>query len=190
MKIRIHLLILPVIFYFMEMHGNEQEKELKALFDAYYQALCVFATAYVNDDALAADIVQETFVKLWERQANFDNRYQIKSFLYITVRNSCLNAIRDEKRTMEELEALQSEAYFTQTLIEEEAYRIFYQAVESLPPQTRIVIDLSLDGLKIAEIAERMGIAESSVRTLKKIAYKKLRAKLKDYFYLVFIFLS
>ena len=58
-----------------------------------------------------------------------------------------------------------------------------------MPPQTRQVIQLSLDGLKNSEIAERLGVAESSVHTLKKIAYKKLRVMLKDYYYLVFMFL-
>jgi hypothetical protein len=43
--------------------------------------------------------------------------------------------------------------------------------------------------LKNSEIAGQLGIAESSVHTLKKIAYKKLREILREYYYLVFIFL-
>lgn len=165
------------------------ERAFKELFDAYYQALCVFATTYLRDDTLAADIVQECFVKFWRHRAGFNDTFNIKSFLYAMVRNQCLNSIRDNKLIREDLSVVMSEEFYTETLIEEEAYRMFYEAVNALPAQTRQVIQLALDGLKNSEIAERLGVAESSVHTLKKIAYKKLRVALKDYYYLVFIFL-
>ena len=47
-------------------HGNEQA--FKSLFDEYYQGLCVFASAYLKDDDLSADVVQEAFVKFWNRR--------------------------------------------------------------------------------------------------------------------------
>ena len=159
------------------------------MFDEYYQALCVFATTYLKDNALAADIVQESFVKFWGRRSDFNDTFNMKSFLYTIVRNHCLNFIRDNKLKREDLSVLMSDEFYTETLIEDEAYRIFYEAVNALPAQTRQVIQLALDGLKNSEIADRLGVAESSVHTLKKIAYKKLRVTLKDYYYLVFIFL-
>ena len=155
------------------------EQVFKKLFDKFYQALCVFASTYLKDDALSADIVRE----------GFDNYFKVKSFLYTIVRNDCLNYIRDYKLRREDLSVVESLEFYTETLVEEEAYRMFYNAVESLPHQTRQVILLSLDGLKNSEIAGQLGIAESSVHTLKKIAYKKLREILREYYYLVFIFL-
>ena len=167
--------------------GDEQA--FRELFDAYYQALCVFAATYLRDDTLAADIVQECFVKFWRRRADLDDAFNIKSFLYAMVRNHCLNYIRDNKLIREDVSVVMSEEFYTETLIEEEAYRMFYEAVDALPAQTRQVIQLALDGLKNSEIAERLGVAESSVHTLKKLAYKKLRVALKEYYYLVFVFL-
>lgn len=165
------------------------EHVFKELFDEFYQSLCVFATTYLKDDAMAADVVQEGFMKYWDRRADFDNYFKVKSFLYTVVRNCCLNIIRDNKGKREDLSVIESDDFYTETLVEEEAYRIFYHAVEALPVQTQQVIQLTLDGLKNAEIAERLGVAESSVHTLKKIAYKKLRVTLKNYYYLVFVFL-
>ena len=165
------------------------EQVFKKLFDKFYQALCVFASTYLKDDALSADIVQEGFVKFWNKREGFDNYFKVKSFLYTIVRNDCLNYIRDYKLRREDLSVVESLEFYTETLVEEEAYRMFYNAVESLPHQTRQVILLSLDGLKNSEIAGQLGIAESSVHTLKKIAYKKLREILREYYYLVFIFL-
>ena len=167
--------------------GNELA--FKELFDEFYQALCVFALTYVKDQVQAADIVQEVFIKYWNRRGDFDNLFKVKSFLYTVVRNDCLNTIRDKKEIREDISLIESDAFFVDNLVEEEAYRIFYNAVESLPLQTREVIQLTLDGFKNAEIAVHMGIAESSVHTLKKLAYKKLKVTLKDYYYLVFIFL-
>lgn len=169
------------------LQGNELA--FKELFDEFYQALCVFALTYVKDQVQAADIVQEVFIKYWNRRGDFDNLFKVKSFLYTVVRNDCLNTIRDKKEIREDISLIESDAFFVDNLVEEEAYRIFYNAVESLPLQTREVIQLTLDGLKNAEIAVHMGIAESSVHTLKKLAYKKLKVTLKDYYYLVFIFL-
>jgi RNA polymerase sigma factor, sigma-70 family len=165
------------------------EQEFKNLFDEFYQALCVFASTYLKDDALAADIVQEGFVKFWNKREGFDNYFKVKSFLYTMVRNDCLNYIRDHKLKREDLSVIESLEFYTEVLVEEEAYRIFYNAVESLPYQTRQVIECALDGMKSSEIADCLGIAESSVHTLKKLAYKKLRIVLKEYYYLVFIFL-
>ena len=162
------------------------EQVFKKLFDKFYQALCVFASTYLKDDALSADIVQEGFVKFWNKREGFDNYFKVKSFLYTIVRNDCLNYIRDYKLRREDLSVVESLEFYTETLVEEEAYRMFYNAVESLPRQ---VILLSLDGWKNSEIAGQLGIAESSVHTLKKIAYKKLREILREYYYLVFIFL-
>ena len=44
------------------------ELTFKTLFDEFYQALCVFASTYLKDDSLSADIVQEGFVKFWNKR--------------------------------------------------------------------------------------------------------------------------
>lgn len=58
-------------------HGNEQA--FKSLFDEYYQGLCVFASAYLKDNDLSADVLQEAFVKFWNRRRDFDHIVKIKS---------------------------------------------------------------------------------------------------------------
>lgn len=163
----------------------------KKLFGDFYPTLCVFATRFLKDDMLAADVVQNTFIKYWDRKGNFDNYLKIKSFLYTTVRNECLNILRDNKKiTRDSMEKAESQEFFINTFIEEESYRIFYNAVESLPKQCRNIIGLALEGKKNSEIAKILGIAEGTVHKQKKISYKKLRILLKDHYYLMWIFLS
>ena len=169
-------------------HGDEQA--FRSLFNEYYQGLCVFASAYLKDDALSADVVQEAFVKFWGRRGDFDDAVKIKSFLYTVVRNDCLNIVQRQKIVREDISVIENKGFFHNNLIETESYRIFYAAVETLSPQGKEVIQLALDGLKNSEIADRLGIAESSVHTQKKIAYKKLKEALKDYYYLLYLFLG
>ena len=60
---------------------------------------------------------------------------------------------------------------------------MFYAAVEELPSQMRRVIHYTLDGLKNAEIAQEMKISEHAVHAYKKEAYKRLRDKMKGYYF-------
>ena len=62
------------------------ESSFRQLFDRYYVTLCMFANEYVCDDLLAADIVQDCFVKLWQSRDGFTYIHQIKSFLYTSSR--------------------------------------------------------------------------------------------------------
>lgn len=174
----------------LEKMTNTDRYEFKKVFDDFYQTLCVFAATFLKDNTLAADVVQETFVGLWEQYENFDNIHKIKGYLYTVVRHKCLNIIRDKEDFVreDELRMLEEVTIFNDILIERESYRIFYNAVDALPPQSRKIIYLAIDGLKNAEIAAELNIAETTVHRLKKLAYKKLRLLLKDYFYLIFVF--
>ena len=63
--------------------GNELA--FKELFDEFYQALCVFALTYVKDQVQAADIVQEVFIKYWNRRGDFDNLFKVIRLSVTTV---------------------------------------------------------------------------------------------------------
>jgi RNA polymerase sigma-70 factor (ECF subfamily) len=73
-------------------------------------------------------------------------------------------------------------------VIEEETYRIIVQAIEKLPPRTAQIMMLALSGKDNKEIATELSISDGTLHTHKKIAYKRLRENLKDYFYIVLIF--
>lgn len=167
--------------------GNE--KAFQVLFEKFCPPLYVFAERLVKDQEVVADIVQEAFLKYWIHHEDFDNFYKLKSYLYVIVRHLALNVLRDSKRQqlMDVSLIADSDIAFQEQVMEEEAYRIFYHAIEQLPQQMRRVIEYSLGGLKNAEIAEEMDIAEESVHSYKKQAYKKLKDSLKDHYYLLSI---
>ena len=171
-----------------QLKGGD-DAAFRSLFDHFYPSLCLFALKYVEDQQAAEDIVQDTFIKYWDKHADFDHAYKIKSYLYLVTRNSCLNYLRDRKKmaNIQEGAELEADEKFLQYLMEEEAYRILYNAIEQLPTQMRSVIKHVLLGLKNSEIAEKMELSEHAVQAYKKRAYKKLRESLKEQSLFVFL---
>ena len=70
-----------------------KRKEFQQLFESSYPMLCLFAQKYVQDMDVAADMVQDAFLKLWEGE-EFVNESAAKSFLYTEIRNNCLNYLK------------------------------------------------------------------------------------------------
>lgn len=168
------------------------EAQFRFIFDKYYITLCMFANQYVEDDALAADIVQECFVKLWQLRDDFIYVHQIKSFLYTSVRNKSLNELEHTKVMNEYAQKVMEmgkDSFFQDKVIAEESYRILVDAIDKLPPQMKNIMRLALEGKTNPEIAEALNISGETVHSQKKIAYRKLRGYLKDYYYLLFYFL-
>lgn len=167
------------------------ERAFKELFETFYPSLCLFAGHYLKDEPEAVDVVQESFLKYWNRHGDFDSYAQIKSFLYVVVQHACLNLMRDRHRhtSLSEISNEDSPVVFHNYLIEEEAHRIFNLAVDHLPLQLRTVIQYALEGLKTSEIAREMNLTENSVITYKKEAYKRLRLSLKEHYYLLAVLL-
>ncbi|MDR0892312.1 MAG: RNA polymerase sigma-70 factor [Mediterranea sp.] len=155
-------------------------RSFKLLFDDYYPVLCVFSSRFINDREMCKDIAQETLLSYWERRADFDSLSQVKGFLYTVVRNKCLNILRREPISVHDYYTNSIDDDFESVIIEQETYTIVRQAVNNLPMQMRRVIFYAMEGMKNKEIAEKLGVSEGTVHTLKKIAYRKLRNSLQN----------
>ncbi|MDL2323435.1 RNA polymerase sigma-70 factor, partial [Bacteroidales bacterium OttesenSCG-928-A17] len=169
------------------LHNKEIFKQI---FSDFYLSLCLFSERYLNDKEEAADVAQNTLIKLWQKREDFENYHQIKKFLYTTAKNQCLNEL-DHRRVVEEYSRSLGEKekekkdFFFDHVIEQETHRILVNAIKKLPPQTSKVMMLALSGKGNKEIAEKLQISDGTVHTHKKIAYKRLREELKDYFYIL-----
>ena len=143
-----------------------------------------FVRKYTEEDAIARDITQDTFIRLYERRRDFDVPEKAKSFIYITARNLCLDHLKHQKikqqyqQTQSVSEAKDPD--FLHEITYQETLRILHQAIDTLPPQTRKIILLGLNGKNNNEIAEALNISVNTVKSLKKSAYTSLRGQLKD----------
>lgn len=160
----------------------------KVIFDKFYLSLSLFAYKIVKDYNLVDDFIQDAFVRLWENAENFSHINGIKKYLYLCVRNSCLNHVKH--RIIEERANLNIDVIdydFKNNLFEEELYAFLYKSISDLPNQSKQVMLLSLSGLSNIEIAQQLSISINTVKTLKKRSYKVLKGRLTD-FLLILLF--
>lgn len=154
----------------------------------YYTTLCAFAGHIVKDKENAEDIVQELFVRLWIQRYDLSSIESLKDYLFISARNCSLTFLRSRKRLENHLKQipLEEEGNISTYVIEEENNRLLLEAIGLLPPRSSEVIRLSLQGLKLEEIAGQMGISVNTVKSLKYEAIQKLRQTLGP---MLFLFL-
>jgi len=159
----------------------------KYLYDNYYSSLSNFSSRIISQKKGAEDIVQDVFLRLWKGNSKFDSLKALTSYLFLSVKNTSLNAIRNEHRLLdsditESLEIVSigtDDKTIEQILIEEEFYRQIYVAINKLSPERKNVILLSMEGLSNKEIADKSGISVNTVKTLKLNAYRILRDELE-----------
>lgn len=165
--------------------NGKRDLAFKYLFDTYYPSLCRYARHFVGEFIDEEDVVQEVFVKLWEREGHFENLKALSAYLYRAVHNACLVCIRDgkEKRGEDLIHRLGDVLVFEspdneQLLIEEEYYRQIFVVLNSLPEQRRVIVEMTMEGKRNEEIASALQVSVNTIKTLKKKAYVYLREKL------------
>lgn len=154
------------------------------LFRSYYAPLCFFCEQIIHDEDSAKDIVEDLFVKLWQKKVEFENLQHAQSYFYRSARNACLNFIKHGKvvevthQALMDTSELADEGHM-QNMIKAEVWGELYRAIENLPSQCSKVITLSfLDGLSTEEIADEMNISIQTVRNTKVRALNTLRQTL------------
>ena len=187
-----------------EIPEHEQAASLKngditvfeMYFRTYYQPLCNYAYSFVQDREEAEEIVQSTFLSVWEKKESIEIKTSLKSYLYSMVRNASLNLIKhkkvQQKHAVEEsaLGDRSHESVSHQVLSQELEGRI-QVALEKLPEQCRLIFKLSrFEELKYAEIAEHLNLSVKTVENQMGKALKIMREQLKDYLPLILVLMN
>ena len=160
-----------------------EEKAFDFFFRKYYPALCFFARRYVNDTELAHDLVQECFIKLWEKHNTIKNPGAIKSFLYTSVRNQCIDHLRRQKTAAARKVGIFEipelwEASEIDEVIHVETLRKVNEAIDQLPNRMQQVFKgYYLQHKKLEEIAAELNITPRTARNHKDRALIFLRKK-------------
>jgi RNA polymerase sigma-70 factor (ECF subfamily) len=163
------------------------EQTLKSLFRDHFNGLCRFAAGYVKDDEAAREIVQDSFVSLWEKRDVIDLSKPVKTYLSTTVRNKCLNYLRDHKKFSNDLLALENlshETVYDQSdrLVESDIRIQIATAIEELPEKRREIFKLSrYQNLKYQQIADHLQISVKTVETQMSKALEHMRIRLAEY---------
>lgn len=170
-------------------------KEYKSVFNTLYPSLCLFSNKYIDNIEASKDIVQEVFIKIWEDKIEFQNDNTIKSYLYTAVKNRSLDFLKSKHYKVTEsigetdFAQMETDPFFLREVMISETSLLIEKAVNTLPAKCAQIIKLSIKGLSNTEISEELGISLNTIKTQKKIAYKRLKPLLKDSFFIIaFIF--
>lgn len=160
---------------------NGDEKAFAHLVDVYHHRLCVYANSLVNDKNQAEDIVQNVFIRTWERRHNLKTDFTIKSFLYRSVHNEFIDQYRKrksvtalEKKYIEELERFteKDEDFFERLL------SLVQREIQNLPPKCKKIFLMSKqEGFSNIEIAEHLNLSKKTIEYHITKAFAILRQK-------------
>ncbi|MDE5422014.1 RNA polymerase sigma-70 factor [Ancylomarina sp. DW003] len=157
-------------------------KAFRKLFEEFYPRLCSFAFKYLQDDQLSEDIVQEVLSDLWDKRQSVTIKVSLKSFLYTSVKNRCLNFIskdKNEKKRFLDYVCFASDSVDDYNFIEEEVHANLHKAIKNLPEKSQKVILLSMQEMSNVEIQEELNVSVNTVKSNKRRAYKMLRDMLR-----------
>jgi len=158
---------------------SRNRKVFEALFYEYYPHLIRYAEGFVFDKQACEDIVQNLFIYFWESSHNIEITHSLKSYFYQSVKNRCLNYIRDvhvqDKHKILYLEALLNEDD-SPGWVDLEILNKIQEAIAQLPSQMgELFKQKYLYGRKLQEIAEINNISENTVKTQLQRAKEKMR---------------
>lgn len=158
------------------------EKHFEILYKSLYRRLYLFANHYLMDEQLAEDTVQEVFAQLWHKTSHWKKEdIRLEPYLFRMLKNSCI----DYHRRVSIIDRYHKHLSEVQAWIDypfesdesEQALRV-KEIVSALSEMQQKIIRLSVvDGLKYKEIADRLGIAEGTVHTHIKRAYRTIKKR-------------
>lgn len=142
-----------------------KEALFKDIFKSNSKRVYHLCYGYTGDPDAASDLMQETFMKVWQNLDKFRNQAMISTWIYRIAVNTCLSWLRTEKRqSKEELTDLIIENKKEEISEKNEQVTLLYKCIANLEENERIIITMVLDEVPYAEIAEIAGISEGNLR--------------------------
>lgn len=167
------------------LRAGQRDAVLQGLMERYRQKVMHLALSLVRDQALAEDLAQAAFVKIWQALPRFDGRAALSTWLYTIARNTCLTALARERRMVpldsigDDLDEAGFEAVPTgggsasQAAAEYDVAKLLDQLPE---PYRRVVVLFYLEDRSCDEVGELLGMPAGTVKALLHRGRKRLAA--------------
>ncbi len=158
------------------------ETALAALYQAFYVKLQHFAKALVHSNEVAEEVVEDVFVKLWCNRSNIVTIDNLTVYLYVAVKNNCLNFISKKAKDLIaspfdflDIELSEGSPNPHDILITAEMMQRMQKVIEALPPRCKMVFKLVReDGLKYKEVSQILNISVNTIDAQMAIAVKRI----------------
>ncbi|CAM4323935.1 RNA polymerase sigma-70 factor [Zobellia nedashkovskayae] len=172
------------------------DAEFEFIFNLYHSKLLHIANNYVIKKEEAEEIVQEAFIKLWQKRRDLNLQpNKINDYLFIMVKNGCLDHLRKKKRQLslhgptQQIEdrinynALSDDV--ATSIIAKELTEQIVQAIDLLPPRCKnVFVKSRVEGLNHKEISEKLQISTKTIESHMGKALKHMRFHLQEYLHL------
>lgn len=151
------------------------------LYELFFSSLSVYAYKIVADAEVAKEIVQELFIYMWDQKQEINIRISLRSYLFQSVHNRCLNYVKylaaEERRKEKYSLTIPSEMYHDQ-LESLEFEKEVFDFIETMPEQCRKIFKLCrFEQKTYAETAQILGLSVKTVEVQMGKALKLLREK-------------
>jgi RNA polymerase sigma-70 factor (ECF subfamily) len=174
-------------------HQLYDDQAFEQLFKTHFKALHAYALAILKDADTAEEIVQNMFLKFWEKRERLNIQGAVKAYLYKCVYHDSLNFLKHEKiKTKYQDFASYTmnshhEAASSKVEMTELEYHIG-QGLNELPEQCRTIFQMSrFEELKYREIAEQLGLSVKTIENQMGKALRIMRLKLADFLSLLIL---
>lgn len=173
----------------MERIATGDARALEQLLERYWHGLVRYGTAILRDVDAAEDVVQDTFVRVWERGSDWRPGGSVRSFLYGITRNLALNERRRRRVRLGWLERMRGherpESPPPSRVLEvDDCQRAVEHAIDQLPERRREVFILAwFHQLSHRQIAEVLGISPNTVSNQVSAANAELRRRLAGWWH-------
>lgn len=168
---------------------DRQQAAVAELYDRYSSMLMALAYRVLGNSQDAEEILQETFLQVWNQASRYDpKRSSVSTWLVLIARSRAIDRLRSRQVQMRTVTAAQQEKPISHTsptgvgdvLLHEQRNRL-RQEMSQLPQKQREVLELAFyGGATQSEIAAQTGIPLGTVKTRTLLAMKKLRAALQE----------
>jgi RNA polymerase sigma-70 factor (ECF subfamily) len=167
--------------------NNGDETAFELLFHFYYPGLVLYACQFVVHQLYAEDIVQDFFVRFWEKRKQMVLCNSYKNYFFSSVKNASLDFLKHQaigKEYINRMVELSKHhlAYDVDVFVSSELQSKLEESINALPEKCREIFIMSrIHGKKNEEIASELDISKRTVETQITKALRVLRVKLKDY---------
>lgn len=179
----------------IQQESLRDEAVFERVFKSHFKSLHAYAFTILKDEAVAEDVVQNVFLRLWKNTEEANIQSAITAYLYRAVHNESLNVVKHEKvKSAHKLFVAHSMRNETDNaskkILQSELEQKLRVALSELPEQCRTIFQMSrFDELKYQEIADKLSISIKTVENQMGKALKLLRLKLVDFLPLLILWL-
>jgi len=160
-------------------------KAFERLFNIYHKRLYAFIFSFTKSKDDSEEIVQISFIKIWENRASYKEKYPFESYLFKIAKNTFLNHIRKQinRHIFEKHFKLFAEISSNTTdgyILFKETQTIIDHIINSMPPRRReIFIMQKMEGLSRKEISKKLNLSVATIDSHLMKANKQITDRLK-----------